>query len=458
MSFIKKILLGGALSVLAVPATVLFVSCSTQENAPFDLGISEKTEAYYGEKIGSKLASDTDKTIVQRKTMLITAGGIVTDKSFNESAWGAIQLYEQQAQSTVKGTFTYRETKEDSELAKFYTEAIDSGYKTLVLTGFQQEKTFGDWLKMSGNTKKFTDSKAVVVGVDWNGSSFIPKGQFLGLGFATQEASWIVGQAASEYLTTKELKPHLNTFGGGIFDGVTDFNNGFLQGMLDWNKANPTKKVKFYTGNQETNQIILNTGFDDQKPGTTDIVNNIVGTTPDAPQIILPVAGSLTNLTLTNIKDKRSPQLIIGVDSNQALAFPNDKERFFSSVEKKVAVGIYKAMILLAGISLDFTEGEQSDNGFQGEFVPIGTETASQPAKNAFVKYGLDKDLVGFSASTIKGSDGDIANQALANALDKFKANKPKFQDMTVADNNQKILDKIIVEINTGQAPTDTYK
>ncbi|MGL6125073.1 MAG: BMP family ABC transporter substrate-binding protein [Metamycoplasmataceae bacterium] len=444
MTFIKKILLGGAFATVVVPTTILMVSCSTSSNDTFDLGISEKTEAYYGQKLQEKLASDTDKSIVQRKTVLITAGGRVDDKSFNESAWGAIQLYSQQVNNTSRDHFNFEQTTNDTELDALYTKTIDQGFKTLVLTGFQQERTFKAWLDKSGNRAKFENSKAIVIGVDWDGSSFIPQGQFLGLGFASHEASWIVGQAASEYLHAKGLPPHLNTFGGGDSDGVTDFNNGFLQGMLDWNEANPDKLVKFYSGNNETNQIVLDTGFLETTQARNTI-NSIVGTTANSPRIILPVAGSLSNIALDSIKDKRSGQLLIGVDSNQALAFPNDKSIFFSSVEKKVAVGIYKAMVLLAGIPLDLEENGNSDLGFQGDFVAVGSEGI---AKNAYVKYGFDKGLVGFSNSTLAGDDADIANKALDNAYKRFKDKKPTFESMEVASENKRILEGIIAKIN----------
>jgi basic membrane lipoprotein Med (substrate-binding protein (PBP1-ABC) superfamily) len=145
-------------------------------------------------------------------------------------------------------------------LSSMYDQALDGGYKTWVLTGFQQGTLLQAWFNEGDNLQKFKDEKIVVVGVDWNGETFMPKGQFLGLGFKTEEPSWVVGYAASKFLSTTD-KPYLSSFGGGIFDGVTDFNNGFLQGMLDWNTENPLKKVKFYSGNKPTSSINLNTGF-----------------------------------------------------------------------------------------------------------------------------------------------------------------------------------------------------
>ena len=441
MSFAKKILLGGMLATTIIPATILLSSCASdnnQDNSQFELGIPQQTEEYYGEKITEM--SFTNQIAIKRKTMLITAGGVVNDKSFNQSAWGALELYASQAGiKKGDGTIDYRETTSDNELPTMYDQAIDSGYKTLVLTGFQQGTIFENWLKKANNEQKFIESKAIIVGVDWDGTKIIPKGQFFGLGFKTQEPSWVVGYAAADYLTTSGIAPHLSSFGGGVYDGVTDFNNGFLQGMLDWNKNNPTKQVKFYSGNEQASSIDLSTGFADT-PETIAKINNIVGTNENAPQIILPVAGTLTTTTLDNIKNKNSQQMIIGVDTNQSLAFPNDKDKFFSSIEKKVGVAVYKALVLLSGIPLDNVDCGTTDVGFEGLFV------ANE--KSAYVKYGFDKGLVDYSPSTISGKGIIEANRSLRNAMAEYNKKTPVFASMTDGNKNQEILDAIIAEIN----------
>ncbi|MDK2819529.1 MAG: BMP family ABC transporter substrate-binding protein [Mycoplasmataceae bacterium] len=409
----------------------------------FELGISNDLKEYYGKKLETKLSEATDKKEVQRSSILITTGGVaagVTDKSFNQSAWGALQLYQQQLKIPGKIKVTYRETSNDTELPAAYDYALRQNYKNWVLTGFQQTKMFENWLKVGGNKAKFITSKSVIIAVDWDGSSFVPEGQFFGFGFKTNESSWIVGQAAAAYLTQTGNKSHLSSFGGGIFDGITDFNNGFLQGMSDWNESNPSKKVKFYSGNDPSNTIDLSTGFV-ANPESTSKINNILGTNENKPQIILPVAGQLTTSTLDRIKDSKSNQMIIGVDSNQALAFPQNKTTFFSSVEKRTAVALYKALTMLSGVPLDFISGAINDNGFEIDFVPL--------VKNQYVKYGFDKDFVGYSPSTISGDDASLVNKLLEDALARFKSKKPVFELMTDSTKNQDLLNGLIAKINS---------
>ncbi|MGL5204888.1 MAG: hypothetical protein ACRC63_01410, partial [Metamycoplasmataceae bacterium] len=86
------------------------------------------------------------------------------------------------------------------------------------------------------------------------------------------------------------------------------------------------------------------------------------------------------------------------------------------------------------------------DTGFQGDFVSI--DSVGTDYKNAYVKYGFDKDLVGFSASSLSGNDATIANKALQNAFTRYKAMTPTFQSMTNAGANQGILNGLVAEIN----------
>ncbi len=439
---IKKALSLGLLITTVIPSAIMLTSCSNSKEEIFNVDISDAVKTHYGNQIAAKL--ETNPESVQRKTMLITAGAAVNDKSFNQETWGALQVYRKQANIT-NDDITFRETTLDQDLPKMYDQAMNGGYKTLILTGFQHSEAFSSWLEKSDNKAKFIESKAVVVGVDWNGT-FIPKGQFFGLGFKSEEASWVVGRAASQYLVQSGKKQHLSSFGGAEFDGVTDFNNGFLQGMLDWNIANEldaTKKVKFYSGDKVSSTINLATGFDPSAGGAIEQVASIIGTNDEAPQIILPVAGGLVAVAIDNIKAKKTEQMLIGTDTNQSIAFPQDKNMFFSSIEKKVAMAVYKTIVMLAGIPLDFVDATISDVNFQGDFVELKT--------SAYVKYGFDKGFVGYSKSTLAGENSAKADLCLKEAHELFKKLDLNnyFKPMTDPTKNQVILDTIIKGINS---------
>jgi hypothetical protein len=99
--------------------------------------------------------------------------------------------------------------------------------------------------------------------------------------------------------------------------------------------------------------------------------------------------------------------------------------------------------MLIAGIPLDFisTDKETNDKGFEGAFAIN--------VKNAFVKYGFDKGLVGYSSSTLAGEEAAKVNALLDKSFKLFNEKKPIFEVMTDASKNQTLLNAMVVQINT---------
>jgi basic membrane lipoprotein Med (substrate-binding protein (PBP1-ABC) superfamily) len=151
----------------------------------------------------------------------------------------------------------------------------------------------------------------------------------------------------------------------------------------------------------------------------------------------------LVAVAIDNIKAKKTEQMLIGTDTNQSIAFPQDKNMFFSSIEKKVAMAVYKTIVMLAGIPLDFVDATISDVNFQGDFVELKT--------SAYVKYGFDKGFVGYSKSTLAGENSAKADLCLKEAHELFKKLDLNnyFKPMTDPTKNQVILDTIIKGINS---------
>ncbi|MDK2819710.1 MAG: hypothetical protein KFW07_02635, partial [Mycoplasmataceae bacterium] len=69
--------------------------------------------------------------------------------------------------------------------------------------------------------------------------------------------------------------------------------------------------------------------------------------------------------------------------------------------------------------------------------------------KNQYVKYGFDKDFVGYSPSTLIGVNAALVNKLLQDAFTLFNTSKPKFENMTISGQNQRILDELITKINS---------
>jgi basic membrane lipoprotein Med (substrate-binding protein (PBP1-ABC) superfamily) len=126
MKFISKKLLGGMLLTSVLPTALLLASCaSNAEESVFDTGITQETENYYGQKLEA-----VSPDVKVRKTILLTAGGSVNDKAFNQSALESMKLYQKQAGILDDGTISYKETIEDEKLSAAYTYALDNNFKT----------------------------------------------------------------------------------------------------------------------------------------------------------------------------------------------------------------------------------------------------------------------------------------------------------------------------------------
>jgi hypothetical protein len=79
---IKKALSLGLLITTVIPSAIMLTSCSNSKEEIFNVDISDAVKTHYGNQIAAKL--ETNPESVQRKTMLITAGAAVNDKSFNQ--------------------------------------------------------------------------------------------------------------------------------------------------------------------------------------------------------------------------------------------------------------------------------------------------------------------------------------------------------------------------------------
>ena len=106
-------------------------------------------------------------------------------------------------------------------------------------------------------------------------------------------------------------------------------------------------------------------------------------------------------------------------------------------------MAVYKTLVMLAGIPLDFVDATISDVNFQGDFVELKA--------NAYVKYGFDKGFVGYSNSTLSGENSAKADLCLKEAHELFKKLDLNnyFKPMTDPTKNQVILDTIIKGINS---------
>ena len=384
-------------------------------------------------------AGKKKQALLNQRTILITTGGKANDQSFNQSVWEAISKFSRETGMEENAKF---ETPSISNSDQFdaYDYAVSKGFKFWFLTGFQQEGQLGAWLAKGNNTQRFIDNDTIVVTVDWypgdapaddNPFSKV-KGRVLGLNFKTQEGGFVASYAASQLLSeinadqisNKVEKPkfpsgatYLNSFAGGDFSGATNFNYGFYEGMRQFNQDMiegvklPSSKNNSKYFIRSTSPFEATTGFaitnESKKKAELQVDGVRVNDELQQPQVIFPVAGSLSAVAIDRARDSKNGQWVIGVDTDQSLAFPDDKGLLLTSVEKKIAVAAYKALLTIYDLT-DYDSSSKDKNSLLDSKHKMDDSRRIQVEKSGKWEYenlnsvgGYKEGFVDISKSTL---------------------------------------------------------
>lgn len=316
MTKFKKILTG-SLSVAAL-ATVATVATSCEEEK-FDLG----------------------------RTYLVTDSGSVEDKSFNEQAYQALKTILKGTEFKAEQSYNSPSQHDVATIANGYNSAQTAGAGTIIAPGFYHAGSIKNYFSKVENPLNF-------IVIDASVSEFKENNAYkriAGITYKTNQAAFLAGVFASRYLVevVQDETPTVGMWGGGPFPGVTDFMTGFYEGVryfnevifakLDKTKFPKARKVKFaLPGDFEQ---IISTGFN--AGGGRAMATTLIDGGAD---VILPVAGSQTQDLITVIGGRQKSDSdrikIIGVDTDQKLAFTKNEGYFLTSIEKKIKDGILK--------------------------------------------------------------------------------------------------------------------
>ena len=451
-------MIGIASAFALIPAVI--VSCSrnnstiSQQYITTDIGGLNNTfnpTNTTGDNVNHKLVEkvkeirqggdQAKKDLLDQRVILITAGGKTNDKSFNQSVWEAVSKFSNEIGAS-DNTYYENSVIDQSTQSNSYDYAIAKKFKVWILTGFQQENFLIQWLSVGNNLKRFLNNKTFVITVDWfpADKSKIPaiqtildsiKGRILGLNFKTQHGGFTMGYAASKLVQEidadlkQDIPPnkwgtqerafesgqtYFDAFGGGDFSGVTNFNYGFYEGLRQFNeenmnssqqqngkyfiKASPTDLTTNFAINNESKQKVF-----------AQVDGHFVNGTQIPPKLIFPVAGSLTSVAIDRVKEKKSNQWIVGVDTDQSLAFEADKGILLTSVEKRIAIAAYKALLTVFGLT-DYDTANQSEEKTNllhgsGNTISDGLIMNGGSPVNFNSTGGYKEGFVGVSKSTL---------------------------------------------------------
>ena len=457
-------MIGIASAFALIPAVI--VSCSrnsstiSQQYVTSDIGGLNSTfnsTNVAGDNVNHKLVEkvkeirqggdQAKKDLLDQRVILITTGGKTNDKSFNQSVWEAVSKFSNEIGSD-QNAYYENSVIDQATQSSSYDYAIAKKFKIWILTGFQQESLLLQWLSVGNNLKRFTENDTFVITVDWftSDKSDNPtiqtildtiKGRVLGLNFKTQQGGFTMGYAASKLvqeidadlkrgvtdpnkLTPQQRafesgKTWFNAFGGGDFAGVTNFNYGFYEGMRQFNEENSQvtdAANKYFIKASPTD---LTTGFAIDNDSKQKVFAQVDGHLENGknvrPQIVFPVAGSLTSVAIDRINNKNSnlpksqSQWVVGVDTDQSLAFEADKGIMLTSVEKRIAIATYKALLTVFGLT-DYDSANNTDkttNLLDGSGYTINKRKIVKDgvAANFNSIGGYKEGFVGVSKSTL---------------------------------------------------------
>ncbi|WP_054749920.1 BMP family lipoprotein [Lacticaseibacillus thailandensis] len=165
-------------------------------------------------------SSSSGKTS-KHSVALVTDGGGIDDKSFNQSEWEGLQAWGK-ANGLKKGVGGYNYAQSDSE-ADFtpnVNKMIQAKYATIIGSGYKLSKT------IKAAAKKNPKTNFIII------DSVVKEKNVASATFRDNEAAFLAGVAAAE--TTKTNKVG---FIGGVHGAVIDrFEAGFRQGVAQVNK------------------------------------------------------------------------------------------------------------------------------------------------------------------------------------------------------------------------------
>lgn len=260
---------------------------------------------------------------------MVTDVGGVNDKSFNQSAWEALQAVEAESGAKVK----YLQSKSDSDYNTNLNEFVQNNYNLTWGIGFQ----LADAIKTVAEQNP--DANLAII------DAVVDAPNVKSVTFAEEQGSFLVGVIAGKMTKTNKIG-----FVGGMESPlIKRFEVGFREGIK---AVNPEAKfIPTYTGN-----------FDKPDQGKTAAATLY----NDGVDIIFHAAGATgTGVFNEGLSRKKSGQdvWVIGVDKDQSIEFGD--EITLTSMIKKVDEAVKKVSLELVNGTFEggVEELDLADNG-----------------------------------------------------------------------------------------------
>ncbi len=242
---------------------------------------------------------------------LVTDVGEIDDKSFNQSAWTAVQ----QAKTDLGAIINYVETKDAKDYAANMQLFIDKGYDIVVTVGFALGTATTEAATANPNVK--------FVGVDQFQGAVLPN--LIGLIFHEDQSGFLAGALAAQMTKTSTIAAVLGT---DLVPPVVAFKEGYEAGAK---YINPSINIisTYHPGG-------LDVAFTDPEWGATTAAQAI----QNGADVVFGAGGKTGNGALIEVAS-HAGLFCIGVDSDQWETVPEAHPCLLSSAMKLITPGLF---------------------------------------------------------------------------------------------------------------------
>lgn len=251
---------------------------------------------------------------------MVSDEGGFDDRSFNQLSHAGLE----QAASELGIATNEAESKTEGDYNANLTAMLDAGCNIIVPVGFKLADATAEVAAAN------PDTQFAIVDVDW-----VEGDNVLGLTYDTAQAGFLAGYAAAGYSKSGVVA----TYGGAQLPSVTIFMDGFHDGIKYWNEQKGAD-VRLIGWDVDTQNGSFVGDFSNQA-SAKQITEGFLAEGAD---VILPVGGPLYQGGVEAIRDANSDAVIIGVDSDLAVADPSVADKVFVSIQKGLDVSVFEAI------------------------------------------------------------------------------------------------------------------
>jgi len=339
----------------------------------------------------SSASGDAPTVVEGFKPCLISDAGGWNDKSFNESAKNGMD----KAAAELGVDQLEFESANDNDYAPNMETAVSEGCTFIVAVGFKLAAATVAAAKANPELQfAIIDDYADGTEVDADGNP-VYDGQpdapnIKPLVFNTAEAAYLGGYAAAAWSAQSGVNK-VGTFGGMQIPSVAVFMDGYQLGVEKYNEDKGAN-VEVFGWDVESQEGAFTGGFD-----ANDTAKQTAQSVLDqGVDVILPVGGPIYQSAAAAIADSGEDTLMLGVDSDLAVADTSVTDITLVSIMKAIDVAVYDATLAAAA-------GEFDAAPYVGTLENEGVKLSSFHDFESQLPEGLLDEISALQASIIAG-------------------------------------------------------